>query len=355
MHIMKRPKIDVFCHKWHLNKSPAFDDMLIDPLSGVVDIERRAIDDPTVDWRSVGVETPAVFCQCLPPREVLYGSRRRLVWLPMWDSLWFRSSSWWAQLPGHLRIVAFSDAIAEKAVNMAATICKIKYFKNPEKYARIHDNASSTLFYWNRTNLFSASSLCAICRYAGARKLILLNAPDPNYVPYNQQELVSICNCINVELHQQFISRPEYIRISREANIFLSPRLTEGVGMAFLEALARGAGVVAVDNPTMNEYIMNGVNGRLISNGDFRLKKRTKVALMLADICRSSPGLSWRAERFLLRQLDRENKSFRDSTDWSFLDGTDWDRLGRNARESHQQGFASWTRDIDRLRSFVLN
>ena len=96
---MMKPRIDVFCHKWHLNQSPAFDDMLISPLSEVASIETKAIDDTAVNWLRVGLDRPAVFCQWLPPREVLVDSRRRLVWLPMWDSFWLSASSWLPRLP----------------------------------------------------------------------------------------------------------------------------------------------------------------------------------------------------------------------------------------------------------------
>ena len=47
------------------------------------------------------------------------------------------------------------------------------------------------------------------------------------------------------------------------ANIFFAPRQEEGIGQAFLEAMARGQCVVAPNHGTMNEYILPGVNGLL--------------------------------------------------------------------------------------------
>ncbi|SIQ58905.1 Glycosyltransferase involved in cell wall bisynthesis [Rhizobium sp. RU20A] len=51
-----------------------------------------------------------------------------------------------------------------------------------------------------------------------------------------------------------------------ECNVFIAPRLTEGIGMAFLEAMARGMLVLAHDRPTHSEYIANWLNGILFSS-----------------------------------------------------------------------------------------
>jgi hypothetical protein len=53
----------------------------------------------------------------------------------------------------------------------------------------------------------------------------------------------------------------------RDANVFFAPRPMEGIGLAFLEAMAAGLCVVAPDAPTMNEYISHGRNGLLHAPG----------------------------------------------------------------------------------------
>lgn len=52
-------------------------------------------------------------------------------------------------------------------------------------------------------------------------------------------------------------------RIAREANVFFAPRRLEGIGMSFLEAMARGQCVVAPNFPTHSEYITHNVSGLL--------------------------------------------------------------------------------------------
>lgn len=59
----------------------------------------------------------------------------------------------------------------------------------------------------------------------------------------------------NPKIYNEFLSK---------SNIFLCPRMTEGIGLAMIEALARGMCVIAHDASTANEYIVHNVNGLLI-------------------------------------------------------------------------------------------
>ena len=60
-----------------------------------------------------------------------------------------------------------------------------------------------------------------------------------------------------------FKDKQDFLDVLGNANVFFAPRLAEGIGQSFLEAMARGQCVVAPDNGTMNEYILHGVNGLL--------------------------------------------------------------------------------------------
>ena len=74
------------------------------------------------------------------------------------------------------------------------------------------------------------------------------------------------------------------ISILEKYALYIAPRIYEGIGMSFLKAMALGRCVIAVDNPTMNEYIQHGNTGLLfdINNTesihieDFDIKKIQK-------------------------------------------------------------------------------
>ena len=62
--------------------------------------------------------------------------------------------------------------------------------------------------------------------------------------------------------------KDEYLKEVAESQVFFAPRLYEGIGMAFIEAMAMGKCVVAPNNPTMSEYITHGYNGLLYNPKD---------------------------------------------------------------------------------------
>ena len=66
-------------------------------------------------------------------------------------------------------------------------------------------------------------------------------------------------------------SREDYLRSLAGRNVFVAPRRYEGIGMAFLEAMAMGMCVVAENQSTANEYILSGENGILYGGGRARL------------------------------------------------------------------------------------
>lgn len=62
-----------------------------------------------------------------------------------------------------------------------------------------------------------------------------------------------------------FKDKADYARCLGRANVFIAPRVAEGIGMALLEAMAQGKLVLAHDAPTNNEYVSNWLNGILFN------------------------------------------------------------------------------------------
>ena len=71
-------------------------------------------------------------------------------------------------------------------------------------------------------------------------------------------------------------SRLEYLDQMSGCGIFVAPRLREGIGLSFLEAMAMGKCVIANRDGTMDEYIEDGKNGILV---DFAAKMEGKIDL----------------------------------------------------------------------------
>ncbi|CAH1552848.1 glycosyltransferase [Vibrio rotiferianus] len=67
----------------------------------------------------------------------------------------------------------------------------------------------------------------------------------------------------NITFSEWFENKEELVKLIDEHDVFIAPRLYEGIGMAFLGAMAQGKCVVAPDLPTMNEYIEHQETGLL--------------------------------------------------------------------------------------------
>lgn len=60
-----------------------------------------------------------------------------------------------------------------------------------------------------------------------------------------------------------FRDKADYAKRLGEANVFIAPRVAEGIGMALLEAMAQGKLVLAHNAPTNSEYVSSWCNGIL--------------------------------------------------------------------------------------------
>lgn len=87
--------------------------------------------------------------------------------------------------------------------------------------------------------------------------------PDNNFVTLDVPSNEDIKKH-NITISTSWIKNKSLLDLALEkANIFFCPRFEEGIGMAMLEALSMGKCVVAPDCGTMNEYILNTINGIL--------------------------------------------------------------------------------------------
>lgn len=120
-----------------------------------------------------------------------------------------------------------------------------------------------TGFFWaRREDQISVNTVLELIGNTKFDSLHIHQAPDPGAPPLSSLPL-DVCKRLNITQSQWFAEKAEFNAVLDRANVFFAPRLEEGIGQAMLEAFSRGQCVVAPDCGTMNEYIMNGVNGLL--------------------------------------------------------------------------------------------
>lgn len=160
------------------------------------------------------------------------------------------------------KILSFSSAIHTLALSLNIPSLSVRYFQPPIIKSRdgvvgLHG------FFWTRRNDDISWGLI--------RKLIegthfdsfhihLTNDPGTSTPEMPTTEEVKK---YNITTSMWFETKSEYEETLGRANVFFAPRLGEGIGQSFLEAMSRGQCVVAANQGTMNEYIISGINGIL--------------------------------------------------------------------------------------------
>jgi len=328
--------ITAYCLDWHIRKSDAFRDMLVELLSPYAKINLVAWDGANIN-KKPDPKIPLIFCMLPPPKE-LYRSDQPMVWLPMWDQAQGYSQEWWDELPKNLRIVAFSDVIYRKARAAGLPTLKFTYFKNPSLFSKVSWDNGPILFYWNRVGMDGPTFIENICLSIKPTKVIFLGTNAPGIEKnkfYKLPDKIGSTEIVNIKPS----NRDSSLKRTSEANLILAPRLTEGVGMTFLEFICRGGVVLANNAPTMSEYIKSGENGFIFDNEYASIKKRmiTKVKMKKTEKNIPAP--------YLLSEIQP----------WSKIAKADFQKIGDKAYSDHIVGFANMQKNIKEYADFVLN
>lgn len=183
--------------------------------------------------------------------------------VPMYDGSEHHASSHWDLLVGS-RVVNFSYNLHIKAKKAGVDDMYVKYFPDPSLYKQV-DYSQRKAFFWQRRpnhldwrtvkNKILGDQLDAFHLHAPSDDKLL-----SGIIPSAREQ-----ESFNITVSTWFDTQKEMNDLMDQYNIYIAPRATEGIGMAFLEAMARGMLVIVNDKPTHNEYVSNWVNGVLYS------------------------------------------------------------------------------------------
>jgi len=187
---------------------------------------------------------------------------KNLILIPMYDSSGGRSDEFWRRYK-NFKIISFSKYFHEKLQKIGLVSRYFQYFP-PVKQFKISNPIGGGLsgFFWQRTSKITWDHIRILIEQSDFKKFHIHTAVDPPGYPLVIPSNTEI-KIYNITLSNWFSESNEYFKVINDANIYFTPRLNEGIGMSFLEAMAKGMCVVAPDNPTMNEYIVHGKTGLL--------------------------------------------------------------------------------------------
>jgi hypothetical protein len=334
--------VNAYCLAWHINQSDAFYDLLVNPLRDYVNIRLKTWDGKSHLEEQNG--STLIFCYHPPPLEMLCDKRFHLIWIPMWDQAQYYTQAWWANLPKSLRIIAFSKTIAELAYqSQVATLC-LTYFKDPSIFPPLWESKTRIALYWNRRCIVSPEFLAKFCKALQIDKLIFRGRVDPCISESLSYQLPERLGDTLIENINELPSRETFWSFLNQSNVFIAPRLAEGVGMTFLEALAQGSAVFAFNGSTMNEYIDHGYDGYLLNSHHSTLLNAMQS--IATRVCYKTITKLTKKELFLYPITKYQN--------WQEMSLLDIAGIGHHAREKHVKGYMEWMNNIGKYAKFIL-
>lgn len=191
--------------------------------------------------------------------------------MPMYDGIIGFPDERWYEF-GDYTILNFSRTLHEKLSNMGLRSKYIQFFPKPSD--NINEGNNDKVFFWQRTEAININTISSLLADTEISQIHIHKAMDPgNSFVQPDDNLIA-----KVEYSEWSEKSSEIRQLVDEAGIYIAPRQYEGIGMSFLEAMSMGKCVIAPDNPTMNEYIVHGVNGYLYDINSVKV-------LDLSNIC----------------------------------------------------------------------
>jgi len=156
--------------------------------------------------------------------------------------------------------ISFSRALHQRLAGLGLSSRYLQYAPNPAGFPEVSWEDGPRAYFWERLpEDLSVQAASEILRSLDVENLEVRQTKDPLLSSKEQVQ-----SKYRVKGWQP---REEYLRSLAGFNLYVASRRHEGIGMAFLEAMAMGMCVVAENQPTANEYILAGRNG-ILYGGD---------------------------------------------------------------------------------------
>jgi glycosyltransferase involved in cell wall biosynthesis len=183
---------------------------------------------------------------------------RNVIFIPMYDNTGLGDEDLWERLD-NVKVLSFCRAMHENFVSHGIDSLYAQY------YSEIKVNSvgrqKQGIFFWQRVKEINWNTLKLLI---GNHKLerVTLHV-TPNMVMFEDRPTSLETIQYNIEQTHWFEDYDEYLAVLSRSKYYVAPRITEGIGLSFLEAMSSGSTVLAADRPTMNEYIEHGKTGAL--------------------------------------------------------------------------------------------
>lgn len=260
-----KPRILYIDHAYHIKTCST--KFLIDKLKKIAYVDQAWI-DPSLRGKDIeglskfsdNLYDFLILFQISLPKYILdhYIDYRHGVFIPMYDGLVNWSDEDYANI-SEFQSINFSSTLHEIFVAKGLQSIYCQYFPKPVNGSQAGDLKS--IFFWQRINSVNLDVLLKVLGNQ-IEKIHYHCSVDPENSP-DVDIGIALKRNIEVSITNWFEKKEDLNKIISQSSLYFAPRLTEGIGMSFLEAMAMGRCVIAPNLPTMNEYIKHGETGFL--------------------------------------------------------------------------------------------
>lgn len=153
-----------------------------------------------------------------------------------------------------LRALSFSLPVHEYLTQIGLSSLRVHYFPELRERPFRERTPPYTFFFWQRHKGVGLQEVRALIGEENIAKIFYKAEPG---VSEEGSKLVYL---------PEWLSEADLEKITTEVDVVIAPRRQEGIGMAYLKALALGVPVLGFADHTMAEYIKPGENGWFFNN-----------------------------------------------------------------------------------------
>lgn len=269
---------------------------------------------------------------------------KKVIVVPMYDGSGSLPSAHWTLLK-QASFINFSLDLHLRAVANGCRSLLVKYFPDPSHFHACGDFQQKRLFFWERLPQ-SAVNAGFVAKVLGEQlDFAHIHSPTDHF-DQAANVIAEPSFACNVKRSEWFENRDDYDAAVDGCNIYFAPRPAEGIGLAMLEAMARGMLIIAYDLPTHNEYICNWQNGILVNHSITRvpLDEFPVFASRIGACARETVikgHAAWRKSQQNIIDFIRETKSSK-IPEFDFLSA-----FAKNAKTEYQKGVYEYTKFLE--------
>ena len=198
-----------------------------------------------------------LFYQCISPTMLAQVTCKNVLFVPMYDQSGEEPISYWYPWR-NLKVLNFSSTLEQKLRQWGFYTLHLRYYPQPMQF---QPQEELSVFFWHRINQITWHTVKQLLGKQAVKSVHIHRAVDPYHqftAPAPEEE-----QAYQITYSDWFETKEEYLQMLQSKSVYIAPRLKEGIGFSFLEAMAMGKIVIAPNFPTMNEYIRHGENGFL--------------------------------------------------------------------------------------------